>query len=153
MKLSFEVSYFDPSGKIRFSAVREGWAEENGTWRNPELGLAFAFRLDPERRSYVRRTEKLKRDTAVIKRMTDDIAALDSTQKAFLDDFFLQGGILSISISFVPLLLFNVVVSGYRFVENIYKNLSNWFGYHDDTFSAVSSFTDEMRQKQQQRGI
>lgn len=87
MKLSFEVSYFDPSGKIRFSAVREGWAEENGTWRNPELGLAFAFRLDPERRSYVRRTEKLKRDTAVIKRMTDDTAALASTQKAFLDDF------------------------------------------------------------------
>lgn len=47
----------------------------------------------------------------------------------------------------------SVVVSGYRFVENIYKNLSNWFGYHDDTFSAVSNFTDEMRQKQQQRGI
>lgn len=90
MKLSFEVSYFDPSGKIRFSAVREGWAEENGTWRNPELGLAFAFRLDSERRSYVRRTEKLKRDTAVIKRMTDDIAALASTQKAFLDDFILH---------------------------------------------------------------
>lgn len=64
-----------------------------------------------------------------------------------------RGGILSISISFVPLLLFNVVASGYRFVENIYKNLSNWFGYHDDTFSAVSNFTDEMRQKQQQRGI
>ena len=80
--------------------------------------------------------------------------ALDSfTDNLHLDDFFLQGGILSISISFVPLLLFNVVVSGYRFVENIYKNLSNWFGYHDDTFSAVSSFTDEMRQKQQQRGI
>lgn len=90
MKLSFEVSYFDPSGKIHFSAVREGWAEENGTWRNPELGLAFAFRLDPERRSYVRRTEKLKRDTAVIKRMTDDTAALASTQKAFLDDFILH---------------------------------------------------------------
>ena len=90
MKLSFEVSYFDPSGKIRFSAVCEGWAEENGTWRNPELGLAFAFRLDPERRSYVRRTEKLKRDIAVIKRMTDDTAALASTQKAFLDDFILH---------------------------------------------------------------
>lgn len=48
MKLSFEVSYFDPSGKIRFSAVREGWAEEDGTWRNPELGLEFAFRLEPD---------------------------------------------------------------------------------------------------------
>lgn len=90
MKLSFEVSYFEPSGKIRFSAVREGWAEEDGIWRNPELGLAFAFRLDPERRSYVRRTEKLKRDTAVIERMTDDTAALASTQKAFLDDFILH---------------------------------------------------------------
>lgn len=90
MKLSFEVSYFDPSGKTRFSAVREGWTEEDGTWRNPELGLAFAFRLDPERRSYVRRSEKLKRDTAVIKRMTDDTAALASTQKAFLDDFILH---------------------------------------------------------------
>lgn len=70
--------------------------------------------------------------------------ALDSfTDNLHLDDFFFQGGILSISISFVPLLLFNVVASGYRFVENIYKNLSNWFGYHDDTFSAVSNFTDE----------
>lgn len=44
--------------------------------------------------------------------------ALDSfTDNLHLDDFFFQGGILSISISFVPLLLFNVVVSGYRFVE------------------------------------
>lgn len=34
--------------------------------------------------------EKLKRDTAVIKRMTDDTAALASTQKAFLDDFILH---------------------------------------------------------------
>ena len=66
----------------------------------------------------------------------------------------MQGGGFAGTIqAFVPLLLFNVVVSGYRFVENIYKNLSNWFGYHDATFSAVSNFTDEMRQKQQQRGI
>ncbi len=90
MKLSFEVSYFDPSGKIRFSAVREGWAEEDGTWRNPELGLEFAFRLEPDADLTFEGPEKLKRDTAVIKRMTDDIAALASTQKAFLDDFILH---------------------------------------------------------------
>ena len=66
-----------------------------------------------------------------------DAFGLAFTDNLHLDDFFFQGGILSISISFVPLLLFNVVVSGYRFVENIYKNLSNWFGYHDDTFSAA----------------
>ena len=50
--------------------------------------------------------------------------ALDSfTDNLHLDDFFFQGGILSISISLVPLLLFKVVASGNRFVENIYKHL------------------------------
>lgn len=75
------------------------------------------------------------------------------TDNLHLDDFFFQGGIISLSISFVPMLLFNVLVSGYQFVSNIYSNLSDWFGFHDDTFSAVQSYTDEMRQKSQQRGI
>lgn len=75
------------------------------------------------------------------------------TDNLHFDDFFFQGGILSISISFVPMLLFNVLVSGYRFVDNVYKNLSNWFGFHDDTFAAVSSYTDEIRQKREQRGV
>ena len=70
-----------------------------------------------------------------------------------LDDFFYQGGIISVSVSFVPMLLLNVVTSGYHFVENIYNNLSNWFGFHDDIFSAVQNFTDDMRQKREARGI
>ena len=75
------------------------------------------------------------------------------TENLHLDDFFFQGGIISVSISFVPMLLFNVVVSGYRFVENAYNNLSNWFGFHDDTFSAVQNYTDEMRKKREDRGV
>ena len=90
MKLSFEVSYFDPSGKIRFSAVREGWAEEDGTWRNPDSDLNSLSVWTPSADLTFEGPEKLKRDTAVIKRMTDDIAALASTQKAFLDDFILH---------------------------------------------------------------
>lgn len=75
------------------------------------------------------------------------------TDHLHFDDFFFQGGILSISISFVPMLLFNVVTAGYRFAENVYNTLSNLFGFHNDTFSAVQSYTDEMRQKRQQRGV
>ena len=48
MNLSFEVNYFDPKGKVCSSAVGEGWHEERGSWRNPELGLQFDFRLKPD---------------------------------------------------------------------------------------------------------
>ena len=72
------------------------------------------------------------------------------TENLHLDDFFFQGGILSVSISFVPMLLFNVLVSGYRFAESIYNSLSDLFGFHDETLSAVQNYTDEMRQKHQE---
>ena len=44
-----------------------------------------------------------------------------------LDDFFLGGGLISLSITFVPTLLFKVAVAGYNFLENVYNNISNWF--------------------------
>ena len=64
-----------------------------------------------------------------------------------------SGGILSLSFTFVPMLLFRVVGSAYRFAENVYVKLSNQFGFHDDTLSALQSYTDEMRQKRQDRGV
>ena len=51
------------------------------------------------------------------------------------------------------MLLFRVVGSAYRFAENVYVKLSNQFGYHDDTLSALQSYTDEMRQKRKDRGV
>ena len=59
------------------------------------------------------------------------------TDQLRLDDFFFSGGILSLSFTFVPMLLFR----------------SNQFGFHDDTLSALQSYTDEMRQKRQERGV
>ena len=73
------------------------------------------------------------------------------TDQLRLDDFFFSGGILSLS--FTPMLLFRVVGSAYRFAENVYVKLSNQFGYHDDTLSALQSYTDEMRQKRKDRGV
>ena len=64
-----------------------------------------------------------------------------------------RGGVLSLSFSFVPMLLFHVFRSAYDFAENTYNNLVNWFGFHDDTLSALQSYTDDMRQKRQERGV
>ena len=70
-----------------------------------------------------------------------------------LDDLFFGGGLISLSITFVPTLLFKVAVAGYNFLENAYKNVSNWFGLRDDTLDALQNYTDDIRQKQQNRGI
>ena len=70
-----------------------------------------------------------------------------------MDDFFFSGGLISISISFVPMLLFNLVSSVYRIGESIYRNVTSWFGVRDDTFDALQNYTDEMRAKHQKRGI
>lgn len=75
------------------------------------------------------------------------------TEQLHLDDFFFSGGILSMSISFVPMLLFRVVSAGYRFAEGVYNKFSNLFGYHDETLSALQTYTDDMRQKRQERGV
>ena len=75
------------------------------------------------------------------------------TEQLHLDDLFYGDGIISLSISFVPMLLIHVVGAGYRFLENAYNNVSEWFGFHDDTFSALQDYTDEMRQKRQERGV
>lgn len=75
------------------------------------------------------------------------------TEQLHLDDLFFNGGVISLSFSFVPTLLLHVGIAGYRFVENIYNNISNWFGFHDDTFSALQDYTEDMRQKREERGV
>ena len=70
-----------------------------------------------------------------------------------LYDFTLGEGLVSFSVTFVPMLLFHVFRSAYNFAENTYNNLVNWFGFHDDTLSALQSYTDDMRQKRQERGV
>lgn len=65
----------------------------------------------------------------------------DFTDRLRLDDLFFSGGVLSLSFSFVPMLLFHVFRSAYNFAENTYNNLVNWFGFHDDTLSALQSYT------------
>ena len=64
-------------------------------------------------------------------------------------DFFWEGGLLSFSFTFVPMLLFNVIRTGYRAAETIYNKLSARYGYQDETLTAFQQYTDEMRNKHQ----
>ena len=51
--------------------------------------------------------------------------------------------------TFVPMLLFNVIRTGYRAAETIYNKLSARYGYQDETLTAFQQYTDEMRNKHQ----
>lgn len=62
---------------------------------------------------------------------------------------FLGQRLLTFSISFVPMLLFNVIRTGYRAAETIYNKLSARYGYQDETLTAFQQYTDEMRNKHQ----
>ena len=61
------------------------------------------------------------------------------------------GSMLTVGV--MAMLLFHVFRSAYNFAENTYNNLVNWFGFHDDTLSALQRYTDDMRQKRQERGV
>ena len=71
------------------------------------------------------------------------------TDNLHFGDFSMGSGLLTFSISFVPMLLFNVIRTGYRAAETIYNKLSARFGYQDETLTAFQQYTDEMRNKHQ----
>ena len=44
-----------------------------------------------------------------------------------LDDFFWGGGLISLSFSFMPMLLFRVITTGFNFAMNLYDRFSDRF--------------------------
>lgn len=67
------------------------------------------------------------------------------TDHLHFNDFFLGGGLLSLSISFVPTLLFNVVKTGFFAVGAISQRLSSLFGFHSEAAEDIQNYTDDMR--------
>ena len=64
-------------------------------------------------------------------------------------DFFWEGGLLSFSFTFVPLLLFNVVKTGFNFVVGAYDTLSNLFHFSREEKEMVEYLSDQQQRKQQ----
>lgn len=66
-----------------------------------------------------------------------------------LDDIFFGGGLISFSFTFVPLLLFNVVKTGFNFVVGAYDTLSNLFHFSREEKEMVEYLSDQQQRKQQ----
>ena len=56
-----------------------------------------------------------------------------------LDDLFFGSGLISLSFTFVPMLLFNVVKVGFGVAKTIYDDLSKLFGFSDSTVETSAS--------------
>ena len=63
-------------------------------------------------------------------------------EQLHFNDFFMGGGLLSFSVSFVPMLLFNVVKTGFHAVEGIYTFL---FGAPSKAATDIQTYSDDMR--------
>ena len=64
------------------------------------------------------------------------------TDHLHFNDFFLSGGLLSVSISFVPMLLFNVVKTGLIAIDTLHRNL---FGSQSKTAADIQNYSDDMQ--------
>ena len=66
-----------------------------------------------------------------------------------LDDLFFSGGLISLSFTFVPMLLFNVVKTSFNFVVGAYDTLSNLFHFSREEKEMVEYLSDQQQRKQQ----
>lgn len=60
----------------------------------------------------------------------------DFFQHMHLDDFFFGSGLISFSFTFVPMLLFKVVATGFDVTKTIYDDVSRLLGFSSSTSSA-----------------
>ena len=58
-----------------------------------------------------------------------------------LNDFFFRGGLLSLSISFIPMLLFNVVKAGFHVAVNVHTFL---FGGPSKAATDIENYRNDM---------
>lgn len=75
------------------------------------------------------------------------------TDNLHFGDFSMGSGLLTFSISFVPMLLFNVIRTGYRVAEKLYDSFVARTGRSDETLNALQSYTDAMRQKKEAKTL
>lgn len=62
-----------------------------------------------------------------------------------LHDLFFSGGLISLSFTFVPMLLFNAVKTGVVFGFKVYNTLSKWLGFRDDTVESAQRYASQRR--------
>lgn len=68
-------------------------------------------------------------------------------------DFVMGNGLLSFSISFVPTLLLNVVLTGYRAANAIYNKISSLFGYQNQTLNTIQNISTDVKTQRNERTL
>lgn len=65
-----------------------------------------------------------------------------------LDDLFFSGGLISLSFTFVPMLLFNVVKTGFNFVVSAYDIIADLFHFSHEERDMVQYISDQQRREE-----
>ena len=66
-----------------------------------------------------------------------------------LDDLFFSGGLISLSFTFVPMLLFNVVKTGFNFVVSAYDTIADLFHFSHEERDMVQYNSDQQRREEE----
>ena len=66
-----------------------------------------------------------------------------------LYDFTMGGGLISFSITFVPMLLFNVVKTGFNFVVSAYDTIADLFHFSHEERDMVQYISDQQRREEE----
>lgn len=67
-----------------------------------------------------------------------------------LDDFFWEGGLISFSFTFVPMLLFRMVKAGVQTGIKFYQQISRFLGITNEAVSATALYIDSVQQRDDQ---
>ena len=70
-----------------------------------------------------------------------------------LDDLFFSGGLISLSFTFVPMLLFNVVKTGFNFVVSAYDTIADLsiFPTRSGTWCSISRISSSAGKKKKEQ--
>ena len=68
-----------------------------------------------------------------------------------LDDFFFGGGLISFSFTFVPMLLFNVVKTGFKFMTGAYDSFAKLFHFSHEEEAMVQFINDQQQRREDQQ--
>ena len=68
-----------------------------------------------------------------------------------LDDLFFSGGLISLSFTFVPMLLFNVVKTGFNFVVSAYDTIADLFHFSHEERDMVQYISDQQQRREAEK--
>ena len=68
-----------------------------------------------------------------------------------LDDLFFSGGLISLSFTFVPMLLFNVVKTGFSFVVSAYDTIADLFHFSHEEREMVQYISDQQQRREEEK--